>query len=155
MKKHVMLAAVIALLPAAALADAKTDLMAADKAFSDLSVKAGSNAAFLAVISDTPRIFGTGGRDPIIGKQAAVARFGSGAEGNGDPQKNVLSWTPDFAQTSADGTLGTTDGHWLFAGHDAKGSAIHLTGRYVTTWEKDKSGAWKLLQDIGTTDPAK
>lgn len=153
MKTHLLLAAIIMLTPAAALADAKSDLIAADKAFAQMSEAQGSNAAFIAFMSDTPRIFGTGNRPPIIGKEEATARFGRGAEGNGDPKKNVLSWAPDFADVSTDGTLGTTDGRWTFTGDDGKGGAIRLTGRYITTWKKDKAGAWKVLQDMGTTDP--
>jgi ketosteroid isomerase-like protein len=153
--RTLLLVGSFALLPGLAFADAKADLMAADQAFSKLSVEKGTNAAFLSYMSDEPRIFGTGNRPPIIGKAEATARFSSGAEGNGDPKKNVLRWVADFAETSADGTLGATDGHWTFTGDDGKGGTLTLTGHYVTTWKKDASGAWKVIQDMGTTDPAK
>jgi ketosteroid isomerase-like protein len=137
----------------AAEAGPKEDLLAADQAFSRLSVEKGSNAAFLAYLADDGRIFGTGSEPPIHGKAEATKRFET--SGNGDPKTNVLSWVPDYATVSTDGTLGYTDGHWLFAGIDAKGGAIHLTGHYVTVWKKDATGAWKVQADMGTTAPAK
>ena len=130
-----------------ALAAPADDILAADKAFSALSVAKGSNAAFLAYIAEDARIFGTGEEPPILGKDAAVKSFA--ASGNGDPKANVLSWVPDHVEASKDGTLGYSDGHWLFAG-----SKIRLTGHYVTMWRKE-GGAWKVIADMGTTDPKK
>jgi len=141
-------------LESAALAGPKDDLIAADKAFSALSVAKGSNAAFLATLADDGRLFGTGNEPPIYGKAAAAARFADPKSGNGDPRLNVLSWVPDHAEISKDGTLGDTDGHWLFAGRDAKGGAFQLTGHYVTVWRKEASG-WKVIADMGTQDPKK
>jgi ketosteroid isomerase-like protein len=135
----------------AAQAAPRDELIAADKAFSAQSAAQGSNAAFLANLADDGRIFGTGNEPPIFGKAEAAKRFAKSS--NGDPKLNVLSWTPDFA--AVDGRLGYTDGHWLFAGHDAKGATFQLTGHYVTVWRKDATGAWKVLADMGTQDPAK
>jgi ketosteroid isomerase-like protein len=141
-------------LGSAALGQPKDDLIAADKAFSALSVAKGSNAAFLATLADDGRIFGTGNEPPIFGKAAAVARFADPKSGNDDPRLNVLSWVPDHDEVSKDGTLGYTDGHWLFeAAPDAKSKRQNLTGHYVTVWRKDASGAWKVIADIGTNDP--
>ena len=143
--------AVMLALSGPALAGPKDDLIAADKAFSTLSVTKGSNAAFLATLADDGRIFGTGNEPPIHGKAQAEKRFADPKSGNGDPKLNVLSWVPDFAAVSEDGTLGYTDGHWLFAGHDAKHAAFQLTGHYVTVWRKEASG-WKVIADMGTND---
>ena len=132
---------------APALAGPKDDLLAADKAFSALAVAQGSNAAFLATMADDGRIYGSGTEAPIFGKAAAAERFKT--SGNGDPKVNVLSWAPDNAEVSADGTLGFTDGHWQFAA-----PALHLTGHYVTTW-RNVGGQWKVAADIATTDPKK
>lgn len=146
----VMLATTL-LISTAAPAGAKDDVIATDKAFSELSVAKGSNAAFLAYMADDARIFGTGNEPPILGKAEATKRFQT--SGNGDPKLNVLSWVPDNAEVSADGTIGYSDGHWLFEGTpDAKGARLHLTGRYVTVWRK-VGRDWKVIADIGTTDP--
>lgn len=150
--KRIFLSAVLAAACSTpAVAGAKNDIIAADKAFSGMSVAQGSNAAFLAYMADDARVFGTGNEPPIYGKAAAVKRFQT--SGNGDPKLNVLSWVPDNADVSGDGTLGYSDGHWLFEGApDAKGNRLHLTGHYVTVWRKIGSG-WKFIADIGTTDP--
>ncbi len=129
----------------AAHAGPKDDILATDKAFSALSVAQGSNAAFLAYLADDGRVFGTGSQPPIHGKAEAAKRFET--SGNGDPKTNVLSWAPDNAEVSADGTLGYSDGHWRF-----DGGTVHLTGHYVTVWRK-VGEAWKVIADMGTTDP--
>jgi len=135
------------LAPMAAQAGAAEDIVAADKAFSALSAAKGSNAAFLAYIADDARVFGTGNEPPIFGKAQAIKRFAR--SGNGDPKTNVLSWVPDHAEASKDGTVGYSDGHWLFVG-----GKVRLTGHYVTVWRKD-GGGWKVIADMGTTDPGK
>ena len=133
------------LVSTAAVAGAADDIMAADKTFSALSVAKGSNAAFLAYITDDARVFGTGNEAPILGKAEAVKRFAK--SGNGDPKTNVLSWVPDHAEVSKDGTVGYSDGHWLF-----EAPKTRLTGHYMTVWRK-VGGQWKVIADMGTTDP--
>lgn len=51
-----------------------------------------------------------GSLPPLTGKSAAAARFSDPKNGNADPKINVLSWTPDHAELSRDGSLGYTDG---------------------------------------------
>jgi ketosteroid isomerase-like protein len=126
-------------------------VMAADRAFSALSVKEGSNAAFLAYLADDGRLLGTGNEAPILGKDEAIKRFAN--SGNGDPKTNVLSWEPEHGEVSADGALAWTDGKWTFDG-GPKEHHVHLTGRYMTVWRKDAAGMWKVASDMGTNDPA-
>jgi hypothetical protein len=138
-----------------AVAGARDDVLAADKSFSAMSVAKGSNAAFLAYLADDGRIFGTGNEPPVFGKAAAAKRFET--SGNGDPKTNILSWTPDNVETSADGTFGYSDGRWLFEGaKDKKGAGLKLTGHYMTVW-RHVGDQWKVVADMGTTDskPAK
>lgn len=137
----------------AAWAGPKEDLIAADKAFSNLSVAKGSNAAFLAYMADDVRLFGLGTEPPIYGKAAAEERFKT--SGNGDPATNVLSWTPASAIVSDDGTVGWTDGVWTFVGApNAKGERPRESGHYLTVWKKTASGEWKVEADMGTADQA-
>jgi ketosteroid isomerase-like protein len=134
----------------AAVAGAKDDILAADKSVSAVSVAKGSNAAFLAYLADDGRIFGTGSEPPVFGKAAAAKRFET--SGNGDPKTNVLSWVPDNAESSADGTFGYSDGHWSFeSAPDKAGNRLKLTGHYVTVW-RHIGGQWKVVADMGTTD---
>ena len=154
MRTILLAAGAFAVIASTAWAAPKDDVIATDKAFSQLSVEKGSNAAFLAYMADDARIFGTGGEPPILGKAEAVKRFQT--SGNGDPKTNVLSWEPDNAEVSRDGTMAWTDGHWIFeSGPDDKGRRHHATGHYLTVWAKDAKGAWKFTADMGTTDPKK
>src|ERR1700684_1513012 len=82
----------------------KDDLIAADKAFSALSVAKGSNAAFLSYLADDGRIFATRKEVRIFGKSAAENRFADPKSCNADPKLTILSWVPDVAEVS--GTLG-------------------------------------------------
>jgi ketosteroid isomerase-like protein len=150
MKPIFVTVTILAMLPALAHANAKDDIIATDKAFSERSIAKGSNDAFLAYMADDARIFGTGSEAPIHGKAEAARRFKT--SGNGDPKLNVLSWIPDHAEVSRDGTLAYSDGHWLFKGKDGKGGRLQLTGHYVTVWRKTGKD-WKFISDIGTTDP--
>ena len=133
---------------AAAQAGGREGLLAADRAFSALAVARGSNAAYLALITRTARLFGDGREPPIFGRIAAERRFAQ--EGLARPKHSQLSWVPDHATVSADGTLGVTDGRWRFVAR-LKGKRIIFHGHYLRVWRR-VAGHWKVLADMGTTD---
>lgn len=145
MKRLCVVAAFLAFGLGAAQASPQDDLMAADRAFSKLSVVKGRNYAFLAYVANNGRLFGTGDEPPMFGRAQAFRRL---AHGRG---RGVLSWTPEVAGVSEDGKLGWTDGHWLYT---VKESKTRATGHYLTVWVKDRRGAWKVQADMGTSDPA-
>lgn len=141
------------LLAAPALAGPKEELLAADKVFAALSVEKGQAAAFLAYIADDARLFGTGG-EPVIGRKAAEAHYASDKFKNSASAKGTLDWKPAEAFSSADGTLGWTNGHWTFtSAPDDKGARATSHGHYLTIWRRDAKGVWKVEADMGTTDP--
>ena len=137
--KALLLAATLLATPALA---ADNDVMAADRAFSALSVAKGVPYAFWFYSSKTTRQYGEHG-GPQIGREAkAPAEIHS--------TTSVLSWAPVTGAVSADGKMGWTDGTWKQV--SPKGTQ---TGHYVTVWVKE-DGAWKMQVDIGNTDlPAK
>lgn len=136
-----------------AFAGPKDDLIAADKAFSDLSVAKGTSPAFLAYLADDGCLFGSEGA-PTICTKAAYAKAVAARKPSNGP-RSVLRWVPDAAQVSADGTFGFTHGAWTLDGApDAQGKRERQTGHYLTNWRKDASGAWKVVADMGSTDPA-
>ena len=144
-------AGAILLLPAVAGAGPREDLLAADKAFSDLSVAKGSSAAFLFYLAEDGRLFGTGSEPPIYGKAAATKRFAERERGH--PAADVLSWSPEHADAAQDGSVGWTDGIWTFVGApDAKGARAKVNGHYLTVWRKNANGQWKVEADMGTKD---
>jgi ketosteroid isomerase-like protein len=150
---RVLIAAAILLACAnTALAGPKDEMMAADRAFSELSVKEGAHAAFLAFMADDVRLF-DGDHPPILGKAAAAAYYADVEKKNPDGEKNSsLQWTPIEAEASADGTLGWTRGTWVFTGKKADGSLRKVTGYYVTEWRRGPDGTYKFVLDVGGAD---
>jgi ketosteroid isomerase-like protein len=63
-----------------------------------------------------------------------------------------LTWEPDFAEVAASGELGFTVGHSTTRRIGPDGKPIVRTGKYFTTWQKDRAGTWKVLADVGTQD---
>jgi ketosteroid isomerase-like protein len=151
---HRSLIASFVLLAAAAWAAPKDDVLAADRAFSALSVAKGAHAAFLAYVTDDVRLF-DGAHPPLIGK-AAVADYYA-AEEKADPayRQRQLEWTPLEAEVSPDGALGWTRGTWVFSSPKADGTSLKLTGYYVTEWRRQSDGTYKVCLDIGGTDRPK
>jgi ketosteroid isomerase-like protein len=132
---------------APALAGAADDMMAADKAFSDMSVAKGPHASFLAYMADDVRLY-DGATPPIIGKAAVADYYAK----NPDSPDDRLEWTPLEADASPDGVLGYTRGTWIYTGKNADGSAAKATGYYVTEWKRQSDGQYKFVLDIGGAD---
>ncbi|MGZ5998015.1 MAG: YybH family protein [Rhizomicrobium sp.] len=152
MRKIFTVAAFLLLSGSTAFAGAKEDMMAADRAFSDMSLKSGAHAAFLAFMADDVRLF-DGDHPPILGKAAAVAYYADVEKKNPNGEKtSTLEWKPVEAEASPDGVLGWTRGTWVFNGKKADGSAVKITGYYVTEWRRGKDDKYKFVLDIGGTD---
>jgi ketosteroid isomerase-like protein len=88
------------------------------------------------------------GQAPVIGR-AAIAK-----SANWSPKDYQLSWTPTDALMGPSGDMGYTWGH--FEGHskDANGFPVTTTGRYMTVWRRQPDGAWKVVLDAGSNEPA-
>lgn len=116
-------------------------LVAAERAFSENSVRHGMKAAFLAYLSDDGVIFRP---IPINGKKSWEERS--------DP-KSSLSWEPAFAEVSAAGDLGYDTGPWVLL-LPASSSTSRLYGHFVSVWHRPPGGTWKVEVDLGITHPA-
>ena len=127
---------VLTVLSAPALA-ADNEVMAADRAFSALSVEKGADFAFWTYTAKSGRLYGVSGA-PKLGRSTKAPL----------PEKDgaVLSWEPTAGAVSGDGQLGWTDGTWKLAAKDSL-----RTGHYLTVWVKE-DGQWKVQADMGTTD---
>ena len=135
----------------AASAGPAEDMMAADKAFSDMSVAKGRHAAFLAYMADDVRQF-TGATPPVVGKAAMAKLYGDSEAKNSGPPKDKLEWAPIEAKASDDGSLGWTRGHWTYTATDDSGKPVKNTGYYVTLWRRQADGAYKYEVDLGGED---
>ena len=137
------------ILAAAAGAAPKEDLLlAAARTFSALSVAQGAHAAFLATMTDDVQLY-TGATPPLLGKKAVAAYYAEEEKTDPTYKSQRLEWTPVAAEASADGTLGTTRGTWVFTVPGANGAVRRLTGYYVTTWRRQSDGTYKFCLDIG------
>jgi len=63
-----------------------------------------------------------------------------------------LTWEPTKADFIGDGDVGYTIGRFEFRATDKQGKATAFKGTYMTTWQKQKDGTWKVIGDIGTPD---
>lgn len=143
--------AVVLALTAGASAAPKDDMMAADKAFSAMSVAKGYHAAFLAYMTDDVRLY-QGDHPPIIGKPAATSFFATEEKSDADYSKEQLVWSPIEGEASPDGVLGYTRGTWSLTGPKKDGTTYKLTGYYVTQWRRQSDGSYKFCLDIGGAD---
>jgi ketosteroid isomerase-like protein len=65
-----------------------------------------------------------------------------------------ITWEPTKAEFLGAGDVGYAVGRYevRFTGDDGKPLVEH--GTYLTTWQKQKDGSWKVVSDIGSPDPA-
>ena len=63
-----------------------------------------------------------------------------------------LEWTVSRAEISKGGNVGTTWGRYK-ATRLKDGKTVVSTGDYVTVWEKQDDGSWKVVYDTGDRDP--
>ncbi|MFN8352956.1 MAG: hypothetical protein U0Y10_00795 [Spirosomataceae bacterium] len=112
-------------------------MIAAEKAFAQLSLDNGTNTAFLAYFAPTGVTFQN--NQPTNGQ----------AHWQKQPEdKGKLTWTPIFGNIASSGDLGYDTGPWAYytTKADTKPSA---TGSFITVWQKQSTGVWKVALDLG------
>jgi ketosteroid isomerase-like protein len=114
-------------------------LVAAEKAFAQLSADKSVKAAFLEYFDRSTIAFNNG--EPILGRKDWEKR----KENN-----NFLFWWPIYADIAASGDFGYTTGPVVFGPDrttkDTKGGIY-----YSSVWKKDINGNWKVLVDLGSS----
>jgi ketosteroid isomerase-like protein len=88
---------------------------------------------------------------PAFGKEAVRKQM----QGLYSDANTRLQWHPLRAEVSPGGNLGYTWGRYLLTGKDPAGNAVSREGTYVTVWEKQKDGSWKILFHTGDGDKKK
>lgn len=58
----------------------------------------------------------------------------------------TLSWEPVYAKISKSGDWGFTTGPYIYTSNDGSNSY----GQYLSVWQANRKGVWKLALDIGT-----
>lgn len=117
----------------------RSELLAADRTFSDLSSTKGMNHAF-ETYCDEEGVLLRPGSAPIEGKNAIVSLLTQRED-----TAFRLTWEPLFAAVSESGELGYTYGTYeqliLKTGEISRGT-------YVSVWKKGNKG-WKFVLDSG------
>lgn len=132
-----LLVVLAAMLPAAAEAGDFEDLVAAERAFAADALARNTRDAFLAALAPDGVVFAPG---PASGKTVWEARTATTAK---------LEWAPEWAEVSAGGDFGYTSGPWRYTPEGADKPSVF--GHYLSVWQKQEDGKWKLLVDHGVT----
>lgn len=111
-------------------------LVATELAFAETAARDGTRAAFLKFLAD----------DGVVFQPEAVSahQFWSAAE----VSPALLAWQPEWADISADGQIGYTTGPWEYRPEGA-GQPATAFGEYITIWQRQTSGKYKAVLDIG------
>ena len=132
-------------------ADAKAELMDADRAFAKAAAEKGLDGWMSFMADDAVRIAPLGGKAHV--GRAAVKELDAAIFA--DPKRKLV-WEPTDGGAFADGRHGFTTGRsQVVARNDAGGEEVVRTGAYVTWWRKGDDGKWKVILDTGAQDPPK
>ena len=66
----------------------------------------------------------------------------------------ALSWKTVTVDVAAKADLGVTSGTFELRFADGSGKVMQDTGKYVTVWQKQANGEWKVTKDIFNSDLA-
>ena len=145
MKKLVLLSGLLAATLAAAQNDPAV-LMQADRDFAK-AVAAQGIEGWMSFMAEQAVLLRT---HPIMGKDAIRKSMEPGFASPGFK----LTWTPVSGQLFQGGILGYTTGRYEAQSKNAKGEVVTSRGTYLTVWQKQPDGAWKVVWDGGSPDPA-
>lgn len=84
--------------------------------------------------------------EPILGRDAIY----NGMVG-GD---YLMSWEPVTGLVAESGDLGYTWGRYEMRIADANGDTVSHHGKYLNVWRRQQDGSWKVLVDMGNSNPA-
>lgn len=117
-------------------------LVAAEKAYAKLGVEKGFREASLSAFADDAVIFAPG---LINGKKFWT-------EAKEDP---VIDWGPGFASIARSGELGYTTGPAVYLENRNNSKPVGY-GHFVSIWQKNSEGIWKVMVDVGVnhTEPS-
>ncbi len=86
---------------------------------------------------------------PIVtGKEAIRAHLSEEYSG----QDFAISWQTTKVEVSRSGDLAYSHGTYEVTVNDAEGNPVTDKGKWVTVWEKQPDGTWKVVADIWNSD---
>jgi len=129
-------------------ATAAAAIMKADAAFSQ-AVADRSRERFLSFIAETA-VFNGGRPDEARGHDAILKAWSPFFEPGGP----TLTWIPEKAEVLVGGDVGYSIGRWTRRARTPDGRTTEARGQYLTTWQRQSDGSWKVVFDTGSTQPA-
>ena len=64
----------------------------------------------------------------------------------------ALKWSATNVEVAADGRTGYTIGTFELGMQDSSGKTLNRTGKYITIWQKQSDGQWKVVADTAVFD---
>jgi ketosteroid isomerase-like protein len=129
------------------LREAVAGVRGADSLFADLSDRMGLGFASSSAIAPVGVLFGS--PQLIVGPDAVRDFYAGVASGTS------LTWRPVFAWVASSRDLGFTVGESVATGRGPSGAAVQRFGKYLTVWQRQRDGAWKVVVAGGSATPAK
>jgi len=114
-------------------------LVAAEYGFADQVAKDGIRTGFLANLRPDSMVFIP---RAVSGAAYYKTQLETGAQ---------LKWFPIAADVAQSGDLGYATGPWTY--QMAKDEPVSANGWFVTLWQREGNGAWKVRLDIGIPTP--
>ena len=124
-------------------AELEQELMRLEREFSDASGREGVRA-WSSRWAPNGRIYAGGVEQ--VGPAAVESALGPMIAEHGER----FTWWPDTAVVAASGDLGYTLGRYAIVGTAGQAGDTIARGHYVTVWQKQPDGSWKIAVDIGT-----
>jgi len=121
--------------------DPLMSLVSAERAFSQMAKEKNTRDAFVNNLTDKSIGFYPGPGSALKYWEAQTAG------------QEWLYWQPAFAFLAASGDYGYTYGPWSFA--KSRTEKPEAYGEFITVWEKQSDGQWKVAVDIGISHGAK
>lgn len=118
-----------------------TSLFRAERDFAARALTHGVDSAFLGALAPDAVLFRPG---PVNGPKWIREHPGK--------RSTRLVWGPRAGAVSASGDLGVTAGPWTLT-DTSKPEATPLHGHFLSIWQRQGNGEWKVAVDIGIAHP--
>lgn len=119
---------------------AKAEIVAAEKAFQQMTVDKGIAEAFYYFADDSAVIKRE--NDTLIKGRQAIRDYY-----NTQPVTASVTWSPSFTAAAASADMGYTYGRYQWQLADSADKRQSFGGVFHTVWRKNKKGEWKYVWD--------
>ena len=119
----------------------ETAIREAEKDFETMAGEKGIAEAF-GYFADSNAVIKRQNDSLIHGKEAIKNYYSA------DYYKTAsVKWSPDFVESSRDGTIAYTYGKYNWQSRDSSGKLNEFKGIFHTVWKKQSDGSWKYVWD--------